>query len=959
MKKLLTSMRMSISVLIFIALSFSIFAFSDSGQYKIEGKVIKRGSDVIYQVGVINVKFKNQVTGFSKSTTGIAEVDKVLADIRANNVWQMNPLKADIKKRMIGDEELARIFQIKYDSSIDPFDAAYMVLKNNSNLIEWAEPSFVYKSDYIPNDPVIATQWHIQKINSYQAWDILKGDTNVVIGIVDSGSDFDHPDLAANFKRNWGEIPGNGIDDDGNGYIDDVKGWDFYGNDNDPQIQPSGNTHGSHVSGCASQIADNGVHGAGIGFKTKLVVTKHTDDSNPESYLYNTDNGLIYCYQNGAKVINCSFGSSSFSQYTQNVVNLAWANGSIICASAGNGDANGIGQNWARYPASYENVVSVAATTNTDVKTTFSNFHSTVDICGPGQGIISTIYNDTYASLDGTSMSSPVVAGTLSLIKAKYPTWTTQQLVDRLKLGVDSIYNLNPSYVDLLGTGRVNAFKCLSDLPIVKLVTATPNDSIYGNNDKVYGVDEIIAVKLDLKNTHFAGSNASIRLTTTSTDVQIVQDSVFVGNIPAYGNFSTSLTNTFKVKALSSCAFDKDVTFKISKSSTCYTDDNANTFTIRFRQGYAIHTLNNIKMCLTSDGNVGKKAQSYGTGMQIGNEISNNIYEGGLMIGISNTKVSDVVRKGQAPANASDTDFVALQNYSIITPGVHSGQDGSGKFNDNGAGTNKIGVEVEAYSYEFNSPADADYVLVQYKIKNTNSTPLANVYAGLFTWMSPQGYFSAGNISRLSTANKLAYTYHVGDTANRYLGVGLMTNQTMNFKIYALADVITGFTTQEKWDGLSNGVVNDSLGPGGNPFVLSAGPFNLAPNQVETIGFAILAGTSAADLITKNNQARLKYGTVGVQNISAEIPRVFSLSQNYPNPFNPTTNIQFGVPKNSFVSIKVYDLLGREVATLLNEQKQAGTYLVDFNAASLSSGVYFYRMQAGQFADIKRMVVIK
>jgi len=958
MKYLLNKMRMPIGLLILIALSFSFFAFNDSGQYIIVGKIIKRGFGKMYQVGVINIKFKNEVSGFTKNTIGITDVDKVLSDVRVNNVWQMHPLKNDFKKRMIGDEELARIFQIKYDSSIDPYDAANMIMNSNRDLIDWAEPSFVYEHFYIPNDPSVGTQWHIQKINSYQAWDICKGDTNVVIGIVDTGSDLDHPDLAANIKHNYNEIPNNGIDDDNNGFIDDVIGWDFYGNDNNPQIQPNGNTHGSHVSGCASQVTDNGVNGSGIGFKTKLLISKHTDDTNPESYLYYTDNGIVYCYQNGAKVINCSFGSTSYSSYSQLVINNAWANGTIVCAAAGNGDANGVGQNWAVYPAAYNNVVSVAATSSTDLKTSFSNYHSTVAVSAPGEDILSTIYNHSYASLSGTSMATPITCGTVALIWAKYPGWTAQQVVNRLKLGVDSIYTLNPSYIGLLGTGRVNAFKCLSDLPIVKLVTATPNDSIYGNNDKIFNVDEVIAIKVDMKNTHFAGTNASLRITTTSSDVQIVQDSVYIGNIPAYGNFSTTYTNTFKVKALSSCPFDRDVVFKVSNSSTCYTDNNANTFTVRFRQGYAIHTLNNMKLCLTSDGNVGKKAQTYGTGLQIGTGTLNNIYEGGLMIGTSNTRVSDVVRRGQTPANASDTDFVALQNYSITTPGVHSGQDGIGKFNDNGAGTNKIGVEVEAYSYAFNTPSDVDYILVQYKIKNTNSTALTNVYAGLFTWMSPDGYYNTNNISRLSTSNKLAYTYNTG-IANRYLGVGLMTNQTMNFKIYPATDILNGFTTQEKWDGLSSGVFNDSLGPGGNAFVLSAGPFNLAPNQIETIGFAILNGTDAADLITKNNEARIKCGTVGVTNISTEVPRVFSLSQNYPNPFNPTTNIQFGVPKNSFVSIKVYDLLGREVATLLNEQKQAGTYMVDFNAASLSSGVYFYRMQAGQFADIKRMVVIK
>ncbi len=371
-----------------------------------------------------------------------------------------------------------------------------------------------------------------------------------------------------------------------------------------------------------------------------------------------------------------------------------------------------------------------------------------------------------------------------------------------------------------------------------------------------------------------------------------------------------------------------------------------------------VHTINNMKLCLTKDGNVGKKVQTYGTGLQIGTGTTNNIYEGGLMIGISNTKVSDVVRRGQTPANVSDTDFTALRSYSLTTPGVHSSQDGSGKFNDDGAGSNKVGVEIEAYSYAYNTSADMDYILVQYIIKNTSGAALTNVYAGLFTWMSPDGYFNSGNISRFNNTSKLAYTYNTG-VANKYLGLGLMTNQTMNFKIIPSTDLLNGFTTQEKWDALSNGVVNDSLGPNGNGYVLGVGPFNLAVNQSEIIGFAILNGTSAADLIAKNAVAKLKYGTVGIKMISTEIPKVFSLSQNYPNPFNPVTRIQFGVPKNELVSIKIYDILGKEVATLVNDFKQAGTYEVDFNASTLSSGVYFYRMQSGYFTDIKRMMVIK
>jgi len=957
MKNYFSRLHFPAAILIIISFAFSILGFSGKGNYIISGNVIKRSFGEMYQVGTINIKFKNQVSGFTKLSTGVQNIDKMMNDYGVTSVWQMHPLKTDVKKRMIGDEELAKIFEIKYSSSADPRDAALRLLNANRDLLDWAEPSFVYEADYIPNDPNISSQWHISKIFSTQAWDIIKGDTNVVIGIVDSGTDLDHPDLQANIRVKWNE-PINGIDDDNNGYIDDWKGWDFWGNDNNVQIATNGNAHGSHVSGCASQVTDNGVHGAGIGFKTKLMVTKHTDDSNPESYLYYTDLGITYCYQNGAKVINCSYGSSSYSSNTQLIVNNAWANGVIICGSAGNGDANGIGQNWARYPASYDNVVSVAATGTTDVKTTFSNFHSTVDVCAPGSGILSTYFDNGYSYLDGTSMSSPITAGTVSLIAAKNPSWTPQQIVDRLKLCVDSIYNVNPTYVGMLGTGRINALKCLTDKPVVKLLTYAHNDSIYGNNDKIYDANEIIPITVSLKNTHFAGTNVSIRLTTASPYVQIVQDSVYIGNVDAYGGFGTTFANTFKVKALTSCPFDQDITFRVSSSSSCFVDESTNSITVRFRQGFAVHTINNMKLCLTKDGNVGKKVQSYGTGLMIGNGTANNIYEGGLMIGQNNTKVSDCVRRGYTPANASDTDFYALSSYILTTPGVSSNQDGYGKFNDNGAGTSKIGVEVEAFSYAFNTAADMDYILLKYKIKNTNSTALSNVYAGLFLWFQPEGLTFTNNITRLNNTNKLAYTYNT-TVANKYYGLGLMTNQTVNFKALPMADVLTGFTSQEKWDAMSNGVVNDSIGPGGNCFALSVGPLNLAANQVETVGFAILYGTSVADLITKNNGAKVKYQSVGIRQISTEIPRVFSLGQNYPNPFNPVTNIEFGLPKDEIVSLKVYDMLGREVRTVVNEFRKAGMYQVGFDASSLSSGVYFYRIQAGTFSEIKRMVVLK
>jgi serine protease len=950
--------RKSLLFLLLILCGFPLLSFKDSGEYKIiNGKVISRGNEKLYRVGFINVKFKTQVKVPDVNKFGINSLDDFLSDFSVQLIKQNHPLKSVESKRKIGDEELAKIYSVKYDKAIDPLDFSQKIKNRFSDIIDWVEPSYVYTADFIPNDPLINSQWHITKINAFQAWDICKGDTNVIIGICDSGTDFDHPDLEANMKTRWSE-PINGVDDDANGYIDDWRGWDFYSNDNDPSIMPSGNTHGSHVSGCASQVTNNGVHGAGIGYKTKLLITKHTDDTNPESSLYNTDNGMVYLYQNGAKIINCSFGSSYYSAYTQTVVNNAWANGTIVCASAGNGDENGIGQNWARYPASYDNVVSVAATNNSDVKTTFSNYHTTVDVSAPGENIVSTIYNNSYASLDGTSMATPITSGIMALIRAKYPTWTPQQVVDRLKLGVDSIYNLNPSYVGLLGTGRVNAFKCLSDYPILKIVSYIHNDSIYGNNDKIYDINEIIPVAITFKNTYIAGTNVSVRLTTTDPDVEIVQDSVYIGNVPEFNNFSTSFANTFKVKAKSTCPFEKTVTFTVSNSNNCYTDNNANTFTIKFRQGFAVHKINNLKLAMTYDGAIGKKAQAFGSGLMLGNDNVNQIYESGLMIGINSNQVSDVSRKGTAPANASDTDFVPLKSYTINTPGTVSPQDGNGKFNDNGAGTNKIGVEVNADSYAFTGATDSNYILLKYTIKNTNSSALSNLYAGIFSFFSPNGNFASDNITRYDSQNKLGYTYNTA-TPNPYLGVALMTNQSVNFKATSVMDVLNGFTTQEKWLSLSSGIANDSLGPDGSGFTIAAGPFNIPANQTIVVGFAIIKGNDLMDLKNKTAIARAKYNSVGVKQISELLPKKYELMQNYPNPFNPVTKIQFAIPQNDNVNLRVYDVLGREVMTLVNEKLSAGYYEFSFDGSALSSGLYFYRMTTGSYTNIKRMVLVK
>ena len=931
--------------------------------------VIERISDgALYEKGIINLKFKSQIFTFSDLKFGISKLDNMASQYNISKVTQRFPLKKKFEKFTLGDEDLAKFFSFEYDSSIDPFELAKIIFDNNRDILEWAEPSFVYKTDFVPNDPATNTQYHIAKINSFQAWDITQGDTNTIIGIVDSGSDLDHPDLAANIKYNQGEMgldvngndkKSNGIDDDGNGFVDDYRGWDFVGAgsgpDNDPNVYGSNCDHGSHVSGDADQVTNNGVHGSGIGFKCKLLISKHGNDNDFSgtggvSFIYNSDNGIVYCYQNGAKVINCSFGSGTFSASTQNIVTNAWNAGCVVVCSAGND-----GINVARYPASYDNTVSVAASNSADLKASFSTYHPTVDVIAPGESIISTLWDNSYANFNGTSMSSPITAGTVALIRSKYPSFTPAQVVERLKAGVDSIYNLNPTYIGLLGTGRVNAFKCVADKPILAIENISYNDSVFGNNDHVYDVNERIVIPVLLKNSLLGGNNVSVRLTTDDPTVAIVKDSIYLGNIVPYGRFNLTPGNTFEVKALPNCPFDHNVTFKLTATSSSYTLDNANTVTIKFRQGFANHNANNLHLSLTKDGALGKKAEAYGNGLQITGNPSQQMIEGGLMIGISNTKVSDVTRRATAPANVSDSDFTAINSYIINKVG--NNEFGDGYFNDNGAGTNKIGITVQQRSFAFSGAADDNAILFRYKIQNTSGAPLNNLYIGQFLFFTPDGLSNPINTA-VDSVLRLGYTFNPA-SGGTYLGSGLITGQPLNYKAILGGDVFNGFTKQEKWDALS-GRISVPSASGLVCFSISAGPINLNANDTTTVGFAMVKGTDLNDLKTNFNNARGRFfSSTGINNISQLVPAKFELSQNYPNPFNPVTRIRFAVPVNDVINIKVYDLLGKEVADLYSGSINAGTYEASFDASHLTSGMYFYRMTGKNFTDTKKMMLIK
>jgi hypothetical protein len=353
-----------------------------------------------------------------------------------------------------------RLYTLTVSSEIDAID-----VYNNFSVTNDVESSCLWRVPepfYTPNDPFVNQQWHLTHISVLEAWDTIRGDTtrHSIIGIIDSGINWDHLDLAPNIWVNEIEdLNGNGaldpedqngIDDDGNGYVDDVIGWDFTDNDNYPTEDL---THGSGVAGCASEATDNGILGAGIGFSARLMSLKAI---NSQGQLISGYLPMIYAADNGAQIVNCSWGIPIYNQIEQDIINAVWQEDVLIIASAG------ASQNQQEtYPAAYEHVMAVTATDQNDHIASFSSYGTWIDICAPGVNILMT-WDDGFEILSGTSFSSPMVAGLAGLLRAWYPGFFNYEIQQLIEDSADSIDHLNPGYEGLLGAGRINALACIT-----------------------------------------------------------------------------------------------------------------------------------------------------------------------------------------------------------------------------------------------------------------------------------------------------------------------------------------------------------------------------------------------------------------------------------------------------------------------------------------------------------------
>ena len=399
--------------------------------------------------------------------------------------------------------------------------------------VEYAEPNYVYQLAQdvpTPSDPKFPQMYDLDNRGQYggtfdadidapEAWKATTGSAETVVAVIDTGVDINHQDLRDNIWTNPGESgvdasgndkATNGVDDDSNGYVDDVHGWDFYSDDNSVFDGARKDTHATHVAGTIAATGNNEVGVTGVNWQTSIMPLKVVDID--DRFGIHTDDvieALEYAVRNGAAISNNSWGGGNYGQTLANEIRDADQAGHLFVAAAGNGGTDQFGDDndtTPFYPASYDNanIISVAASNNEDELTSFSNYGATsVDLAAPGKLILSTYPGNEYGYGEGTSMATPHVTGAAALIKSQQPNLNDTQIKTAILNSVDEIVSLQGK---LVTGGRLNAAKALgaNTSPVIlgvspagKIRDRTPTISATVRDDETELTQDQITLYLD------------------------------------------------------------------------------------------------------------------------------------------------------------------------------------------------------------------------------------------------------------------------------------------------------------------------------------------------------------------------------------------------------------------------------------------------------------------------------
>ncbi|MEJ8757169.1 S8 family serine peptidase [Pontibacter sp. H259] len=812
------------------------------------------GSKTMPYTIVYKLKATQQQDGRMAQSTSL---QKALQQVKAQHIHQKFPkVLGSVTKRREATVDISTIYQATYSTDLRFEDVKRALLATGQ--VAYVEPVYLREPFYAPSDPhsdsTKTTAYYLKLIKAYSAWNIEKGDTNVVIGIADTGFRTDHVDLKKNVKYNYAD-PIDGIDNDADGYTDNYAGWDFADHDNNVLDDTRYRSHGMGVAGVATATPDNATGLAGVGFNTKILPLKvfsTRDGSFGGGY-----EAVVYAAEKGCKIINLSWGGEGYSQYEQDIINYVVLEKDVVVVSA----AGNIRKQANYYPASYANVLSVAGSDKTDAKYRDYTWGPYVDLTAPGIEIYTTTVNSTssYGYGNGSSYSSPMVAGAAALVRAKYPDLNALQVMERLRVTTDNTYTLpvNQPYQDLIGTGRLNIKKALllNDLKAVRCTAF----GVHANRSAQAG--GTVNLEASFQNILDPVSNLQVTLSTTSSYITIANPALTLGQMATMAS-ANNYKAPFQITISPEIPLNTKVIFRLGFTDGTYTDFQ--NFELILNPDFHTLDANHLRLTVNSKGNLGFNGLDFtqGVGMQYRGS-STLLFEGGLMIGTSANQVSDNLRNANWQ---NDGDFIPVEPARIHYNSPVAIQEVRGLIQDIYPSTGTVGVEVKHRTLAWESAPDKDYIIQEFTIKNQTPDTLKNVATALFADWDIGLYYQ--NAAAWDASRNMGYVYNPVTTLPM-AGIKLLTPNTPLY--YAINNmgasgsiaIEDGFTTAEKYTTLSNGVtrtIANGTGTGDNVSHVVGGMLKaLAPGKTEVVTFAILAGDNLETLQLHADAAQAKY----------------------------------------------------------------------------------------------------
>lgn len=813
--------------------------------------------------------------------------------------------------------DLSRIYEVVIDKHDDIKSAMFDIAA--TGLVEYVQPRYLPETfphhevklvltGHVPNDSLLSLQYHLEKVQAFAAWSVWKGDTNTVIGITDTGVELLHPDLVNAIKYNYDD-PINGEDSDGDGYIDNFYGWDLGEGDNDPSFNRS--AHGVHVSGIAAAETNNFEGIAGAGYKSRFLPIKIDDQFGRLTKAYE---GIVYAVDQGASVVNCSWGSFfNAGPFGQDIIDYAVLNHDVlVVAAAGNANVD-----IPFYPASFERVLSVAATDTLDTKTHFSNYGPYIDVSAPGVNILSTWVNGTYLSSGGTSMAAPIVAGATAILRSYYPDLDALQIKALLKMTADPIDMLeeNSPYAQQLGYGRLNMFRALTetDHPYMTI------SSFHWDPEEGAAVRPGDSFSLAATFTNRLAPAEAIYAIAESNSPHIISvaDSVWIGEMQTLELFN-NLDNPFTFETLSSLPINHEAVILVRFFDNNLEQIGRKAFPVLLNRDFLNVSSGRISTTFSARGALGFNYPNLNQGLGLRyNDGYTMIKSAGLILGNDAFSVVDHVY-GAQPGSFSTT-LHPLQLPELHDDHPLAAVHVTGSITDIVDNhTAPLGVQVDYNAFFRDDNDKGDYLIIRYEITNQSDRIYHDLYAGFFAdWVLRDAKHHRATINAIA---RLAYAYD--ETGGSYSGIQLLTSGGMrhyafdNQGAHGSIRINNGFTDFQKYASLTNNRLNAGFFGNDNDVssLLSHGPLTLYPGDATEVAFAIHVADHLEDMLLNMQKAAewylelLSYETGTGDEIASPGSQPLRV---YPNPFSKEIRAETCASLFGVHQLQLLDVYGR------------------------------------------------